>query len=839
MYKKITIVFALMLFASYAFSQTLQSPEEFLGYKLGSQFTRHHKIVEYVKHVAATKKDMVQIEQYGTTYEGRELMLLYVSSPENIQSLESIRKNNLRLTGIVKDNTKTQSNNVPAIVWLSYNVHGNEPSSSEAAMLTLYELVNPTNQQTKNWLKNTVVIIDPCLNPDGRDRYVNWYNQVVGNNSNADPQSREHSEPWPGGRSNHYNFDLNRDWAWQTQIESKQRIKKYNEWMPQVHVDFHEQYYDNPYYFAPAAEPFHEVITQWQREFQGMIGKNNAKYFDANGWLFYTKENFDLFYPSYGDTYPLYNGSIGMTYEQAGHSRGGLSVTKKDGEVLTLTDRLMHHYTSGLSTLETSSINANKLITEFVKYFDDANNGKNSFYKTYILTSDNKYKIEAAKKLFKANGIFFGTTNTSGLKGYNYQTNKDTDVKSLKYTIAVSTCQPKGVLANVLLEPKSKLSDSATYDITAWSIGYAYGINTYAIKEKKEINYAETLITEVRKYNTNYGYLISYNSINSVKALTYLLGKEIKVRYAEKPFVYKGKNYERGTLIVIKTGNNIDSINNNINKLSTLIDVDIDAVETGYMDKGLDFGSTYVKLITKPNILMLTGDGISSLSAGEIWHFFDRELNYPITLINANDFGRINLKKYQAIIMPDGYYKFLSDKNAAEKLKEYISNGGKLIALENAVSQITSLEVGIKSKNNTEKENDKEKEDYSLLKKYADREKDYLPSSIPGAIYKIELDNTHPLAFGYDSIYYTLKTDANIYEFMKEGWNVGYLKKENYVVGFAGYKVKEKLRDGTVIGATEYGAGNFIFFAENPLFRLFWENGKLMFSNAVFLTGNN
>jgi hypothetical protein len=206
--------------------------------------------------------------------------------------------NNLRLANLARDRAAAIEENAPAIVWLSYNVHGNETSSSEAAMLTLYELVNPAVAKTKEWLKNTVVIIDPCLNPDGRDRYINWFNSVVGKNYNPQRIAREHREPWPGGRSNHYNFDLNRDWAWQTQVESQQRIKIYNQWMPQVHVDFHEQGINEPYYFAPAAEPFHEVITPWQREFQTTIGKNHAKYFDANGWLYFTKERFDLFQPT-------------------------------------------------------------------------------------------------------------------------------------------------------------------------------------------------------------------------------------------------------------------------------------------------------------------------------------------------------------------------------------------------------------------------------------------------------------------------------------------------------------------------------------------------------------
>jgi hypothetical protein len=293
-----------------AMETSVMSPDAFLGYPLGSHFTPHNKIVAYFRQVAVAAPDRMLLEQYGKTYEGRPLLLAYIASPENLRRLEAIRMNNLRLAGILRDGVAADENG-PVIVWLSYNVHGNEPASSEAAMKTLYTLVGGTSSGDASaigragsgatggpgwsggpaaWLKNTVVIIDPCINPDGRDRYVNWYNGVVGLQPNPDPQSREHQEPWPHGRSNHYNFDLNRDWAWQTQIETQQRLKKYNEWLPQVHVDYHEQGYNSPYYFAPAAEPYHEVITSWQREFQILIGKNNAKYFDRNGWLYFTKQ---------------------------------------------------------------------------------------------------------------------------------------------------------------------------------------------------------------------------------------------------------------------------------------------------------------------------------------------------------------------------------------------------------------------------------------------------------------------------------------------------------------------------------------------------------------------
>ncbi len=379
------------------FSQTLQSPSEYLGYEIGTRFTRHHKVVDYFKYVSSTLSN-VKLEKYGETNEHRPLYVSYISSKENIENLENIRKNNLEQTGIIAGNAK----NNKAIVWLSYNVHGNEASSTEASMLTLYELVTTK----KAWLENTVVIIDPCLNPDGRDRYVNWYNQVKSTPFNTNQDGKEHAEPWPAGRPNHYLFDLNRDWAWATQVESAQRIAIYNKWMPHVHVDFHEQYINSPYYFAPAAEPFHEIISDWQRDFQVEVGKNHAKYFDKEGWLYFTKESFDLLYPSYGDTYPTYMGAIGMTYEQAGHGMAGLGINTDEGEVLTLKDRATHHVTTGLSTVEISSNNADKLNTEFVKFFDN-NNFK---YKSYVLKNENNDKTNRLKALLDTHEIKYENT---------------------------------------------------------------------------------------------------------------------------------------------------------------------------------------------------------------------------------------------------------------------------------------------------------------------------------------------------------------------------------------------------------------------------------------------
>ncbi len=830
---KTTCLFIFFLVVFFTGSAQLVSPEQFLGYKVGTHYTPTYKVDDYFRAVAAAKPEMVKIEKYGQTNEGRDLLLAYVALPENLQRIEDIRKNNLRLSGSLQDNIAAQTENTPAIVWLSYNVHGNETSSSEAAMLTLFALVNDSNTQTKQWLKNTVVIMDPCVNPDGRDRYINWYKSVVGENYNPDPQAREHHEPWPGGRSNHYNFDLNRDWAWETQIETQQRMKKYNDWLPQIHVDYHEQSPNAPYYFAPAAEPYHQAITQWQRDFQVTIGKNNAKYFDANGWLYFTRQIFDLLYPSYGDTYPMYNGAIGMTYEQGGGPAGGLGIKKNDGDTLTLVDRATHHFTTGLSTLEMASVNAPKLISEYKQFFANAANAADAPYKTYILTAKDKNQLDAVATLLSNNHIEYGVTSSKSFRGYNYQTEKEEDYADEGYQLAVSAYQPRGTLVRVLFEPKSFLKDSATYDITAWSLPYVFNVKAYGVKEKLAVQ-SGMQATEITPVQSSYGIIIPYTSFDAGKVLAHLLSHNVKVRFTDKPFTYNGKNYAAGTLIVLR-GSNIANWNTIVNEACRRFNVQPDVVSTGFVEKGSDFGSFDVHFIHAPKVALITGSQASSLGAGEVWHFFEQSLHYPVTLINADDLNRTDIGEYNVLIFPDGSYKAFNDNALSEKLKAFVQSGGNIIAMQDAVAQMANADWYIKLKE--AKPDTSSDSTYAALKIYGEREQDNLTTFIPGTIYKLDIDNTHPLCYGYPDYYYTLKQDKNVYSFLKDGWNVGVFKKNNYVAGFAGSKAKPQIKDGVVFGVKEVGRGNVVFMADDPLFRAFWEGGKLLFTNAVFLVG--
>ena len=840
--KKIFLTTFVSILISFCFAQ-IKSPEQFLGYKIGTRFTRHDKIVEYFKYIAEASPATVKLQQYGETNEHRPLYLAFISTTDNINNLENIRQNNMRLAHLAKDKMMP-TEETPALVWLSYNVHGNEAASSEASMLTLFELVDPANNKTKEWLKNTVVIIDPCLNPDGRDRYVNWYNSMVGSNYNPDNIAREHREPWPGGRSNHYNFDLNRDWAWQTQKESRERVAQYNKWLPQVHVDFHEQGYNDPYYFAPAAKPYHEVLTKWQRDFQVTIGKNHAKYFDKNGWLYFTNIRFDLFYPSYGDTYPLYNGSIGMTYEQGGIG-AGLGIITHEDDTLTLVDRVQHHFTTSLSTVEIASQNASKLVQEFHTYFNNAVSGSVGEYKTYVIKNkpEDAERIHSLIQLLDKNGIQYGTGSGSG-KGYNYQNKKEEAFTFSKGDMLVSAAQPKAALVKVLFEPQSKLEDSATYDITAWSLPYVYGVEAYATKQMISAGPGTIVPDFVNNPSADaYGYVIRWQGISSAKAVAQLLEKGIKMRFSEEAFQVSGQDFGRGSVIITKKGNAAfgNDLWKTVSDICNQNSIQINAVTTGMVNKGFDFGSDLIHALKAPKVAMLTGEGVTSTAAGDVWSFFDNELKYKITLINASDFSRIDWNNIDVLILPDGRYRFLNDKESEAQFQHWIENGGRVIALESAVAQLSKQDWSvIKSRTEAKDEegDNKKKDEYAALLPFENRERGPLSSSTPGAIFKVDVDNTHPLMYGYPNYYYTLKMDDAVYEFIKEdGWNAGVLKKENQLAGYVGYKLLPRLKDGLLFGVQDLGNGTVTYLSDNVLFRNFWENGKLMFCNAVFLVG--
>jgi hypothetical protein len=805
----------------------IKSPDDFLGYPLGSKFTPHYQIIAYFKYLAGINKN-IRLISYGKTYENRELIVAVISSRENMDNLEQIRKVNI---GLSRAEAQADLNKQPAILWMSYNVHGNEASSSETAMKTLYTLSEGTFGRTKEWLRNTIVILDPCLNPDGRERYVNFYNSVVGVGPDANSSAREHNEPWPRGRVNHYYFDLNRDWAWQTQIETQQRLALYHEWMPEVHVDFHEQSYNDPYYFAPAAEPVHQDITPFQREFQITAGKNNAKYFDENGWQYFTKERFDLLYPSYGDTYPLYNGAIGMTYEQGGIN-GGLTVQIASGDTLTLKDRISHHFVTGMATLETVSDHAPLLVSEFGKYFEQSVANAPGNYKSYIVKADNLSRLRKLSALLSKNHIEYAFGGDKAMTGFSFETKKMAGFKIQRNDLIVCLKQPAAVLANVLFEPETKVTDSNTYDITAWSLPYAYGLSAFACKESISGSFATLDDTSESPSIAEkpYAWILPWNGLEDARILIALQQWNIKVRMAEQAFTIGTKIYPEGSLVVYRIEN--ERINKDISKLISAVSKKFNkafaSIASGFVQKGKDFGSSAYPLLTIPKVAMVADEDVSAQSAGEIWHFFEQELEYPLNIINERSIGDLELSTTNVLILPDGQYL----RKNIEKLEDWINRGGKVILMEEAISSV----IDIKPFEIKKKEFPDPDEKDHLARTYKEKDENNTADAIPGAIYKVDMDKTHPLTLGLGAFYYTLKTDDKIYQLLAKGWNVGVLKPNALMAGVVGRNIQKKLAGGLVFGVQPAEKGNIIYFSTDVLFRSFWENGKQLFVNALFLS---
>ncbi|MFK7922939.1 MAG: M14 metallopeptidase family protein [Bacteroidia bacterium] len=818
------------------------SPADFLGYELGEQFSYHYRVLEYFKAVGAASPN-VQLQSYGKSNEGRELMVAFISDPVNLGQIEAIRTDNLKSTGLLAGE---KGNSQKPIVWLSYNIHGNEAVSTEAAMATLYTLV--TND-TAGWLKDVIVVIDPCINPDGRDRYTHWYRQAQNQSVNINRDSWEHHEPWPGGRYNHYLFDLNRDWCWQTQFESQQRAKLYQAWMPHVHVDFHEMGANSPYFFGPAAEPYHEVITDWQREFQKLTGKNHARYFDQNGWLYFSKEIFDLFYPSYGDTWPTYQGAIGFTYEQGGSGNAGRALRLATGDTLRLTDRIAHHYTTGLSTIESAYKNQERLLAEYNSYFEKAQNNPTDKYKSYVLKANNQDQLFALTELLDRNKIRYSINETleSAYNGYNYRAEKDTRFTLEKGDLVISAYQSQANLVKVLFEPEARLLDSMTYDITAWSLPYVYNIQTFATSEKIELestSFEREFDRLSAPKNLPYAYVLPWTDLQDARFLGALLQAKIKVRYAKEPFKVEAQNFGRGTLIISRPDNPKKDFDKKVIAIANQYQRKLTPSSTGFVDEGKDFGSNKVNYIKPVKIALVKGPGTTATSFGELWHFFEQDLKYPVSVLGTDYLASVDLTKYDVVILGQGSFSKFRDK-----LLAFTKAGGKLIALESAINTFTAKgkedkayttlgKVYIAKQKEVAKaklEAAKVQTPDDLVKRYENRERDRLSSFVSGSIYKVKLDNSHPLAYGQDSVVYMIKRNRTAYPYLPAGsWNVGVFSEDEAVSGFTGSKLEAKLENTLAIGVESQGQGQLIYFADSPIFRQFWYGGKLLLCNAVF-----
>ncbi len=810
-------------------AQNIQSPKDFLGYDLGDNFTYHHRMVDYFEHIA-TQSGKVVYQNYGQANEGRPLGVAFVSSEENIQRLEQIRQNNRINTRL--ETGAIQGKEVP-IVWVSYNIHGDEAASMEAAMKVLYYLVSSTDNMQEQ-LSELVVVIDPCQNPDGRDRYTNWYRQKMNTLLNTHPDTWEHQQPWPTGRFNHYLFDLNRDWAWLTQLESQQRVKIYQQWMPQIHVDLHEMDLNSPYFIGVGAEPIHEEITGWQRKFQRIVGSSNAKYFDENCWLYFSREVYDLFYPGYGDTWPLLNGAIGLTYEQGGSGKAGLGVQTQTDDTLTLKYRIAHHYTASLSTIATAYEHKVQLLSSFKQYFTNATQKYLGKYKSYLIsTSNNSESLHALLQLLDRQQIQYSYAKSPSkvaFSGFDYLNNKNiTNIQLKSEYIIINTRQPMAAMVRILFDPSPKFSDSVTYDLTAWALPYVYQLEAYAINEEIPLGKAVTIEQPVNKtpQQPTYAYYAAWENVKDVRLLSALFEQKIKVRIAHQDFSANKKDFPRGTLVITRSDNRqiMTDFDKKITAIANRIGVNVHASYTGLVEKGKDLGSRHVRYIKAPNVALLAGDGVSPTAFGELWYFFEQQINYPISVFNIEQPNWANLSDIDILIVPHGKYT-----NIKDKLLEFVKAGGRLILLEGAI-RIVAQDKHLKITTYKKKPSQK-----ARLKTYGEEQKRRISESVQGSIYKVTLDDTHPLAFGLLRGLHLVKRNPQVYQYIEGAWNVGVFAEKSHISGFTGAVLKEQIPNSLAIGTESYGHGQIVYIVESPLFRAFWYAGSIAMANAVFVS---
>ena len=820
-------------------SQIIKSPDEFLGYELGTQFTFHYRAVDYFRYVAENSPQ-AEYREYGTTYEGRVLGVCIVSSEENLSKLEEYRKNNLIKTGLLEGNFTGKQ--IP-IIWLAYNIHGNESAGMETAMKTLYTLVTGSYPGASDWLKTCIIVIDPCQNPDGRDMYTNRFRNAQNLVPDPDGKSAEHNQGWPTARTNHYMFDLNRDWTWQTQVETVQKLALYNQFMPHVHADFHEMGDESTFFFPPGASPWHEVITPWQHEFHTLLGMGNASLFDEKFKLYFTKETFDLFCPSFGDTWPLFNGAIGFTYEQGGSGPSGLAYKQKTGDTLTLKDRIDGHFTASMATLKVSYENREKLISEFNKFFSDNTNKPAFQYKSIIIKGSNKKSdLEELLQLLGKNQIKYSYAGSTGkkFKGFDYLANAEGEVTIEKGDILVSAYQPQSRFVQVLFEPDSKASDSLSYDLTAWALPYAYNMKAFALAEqvKPFDGKIDTEKTDIKlSIDKPYGYAVPYDGFNVLKFISALHLKNIRSRYSLKPFTIGGTVYERGSFIIARGDNKgmeskIDKI---VTDLAEKFQVNVTPVTSGLVENGKDIGSDYSPLKTKPKVALISGEGTSSSAVGELWYFFERELNYPLTLIKTGNVKTDDLSDYDVLLITSGTYPALKDT-----IVDYAKRGGKVVVFEKAISifaseKSTSLFKAVETRTAEQKAAEKKEksDDLTLLKKFSDEGRYMLSDQSAGSIYKVTVDTTNPYGFGLGREWFLLKQEQP-YPFLTKGNNIGYILENKPVSGFAGYKYQKQIKNTMVIGSEPIGKGEVIYLTDDPYFRAFWKSGRPLLWNVVF-----
>ena len=710
------------------YNDNIPTPKDIIGHEVGEWHVTHDKLVEYMK-VLAKSSDRITLEDRGRTFEGRPLLLLTITSPNNHSRIDNIRKRHIEGT----NDSSLDVTNDPIIVYQGFSIHGNEPSGSNAALAVAYYLAASTSSATEDLLNNTIILFDPSFNPDGLQRFAYWANTNKSKNINPDSNDREYFEVWPRGRTNHYWFDMNRDWLPVQLPESRARIASFHKWLPNILTDHHEMGSNSTFFFQPGIPSrTHPLTPQLNQDLTKEIGTYHAKALDKIGSQYYSEESYDDFYYGKGSTFPDINGSIGILFEQ-GSSRGHAQETSNG--VLTFPFTIRNQYTAAMSTLQAAKTMRVKILKyqqDFYKkarnesskakaiVFGDHKDAAKSYHLAEVLKR-HQVTIHEVKSDFRADGKKFR-------KGYSY---------------VVPMNQKNQKLVKAMFDERTSFKDSLFYDVSAWTFNYSFGVD-YA--ENISLNNAGPEIKTLKinegsvSKKSNVGYLMPWNEYYTPKALNAILQKGLRAKVSMKNFNNGGNSYDYGTIQIPVQNQKLDSqeLYDFLKTVANESHLEINGVSTG-LNEGIDLGSNNFKNISLPKVAMLVGNGVNVSDPGEIWHLFDQRYDMHVTKLDMIYFNRIDISKYSVIIAPNSRGL---DKKSIEKLQKWVRDGGTLIGYRSAAKWLKSNKFinfeFVTSNIDTVKDVSFEAKS---LKNGA--------QVIGGAIFEANVDRSHPINFGY------------------------------------------------------------------------------------------